>query len=122
METHIAGREFTLTGAIRVHVHRRLGFALGRFSDRIQVVRVMLGDENGPKGGLDKTCRIRVNLRGQNEIVVEQVDSDVYAAIDRAADRVGRTVARQLDRSTAFAPSSAEPARACGPRRNRERK
>ena len=102
METHIVGREFTLTGAIRAHVRRRLGFALGRFSDRIQVVRVMLGDENGPKGGLDKTCRVRVDVRGQGEVIVEQVDSNAYAAIDRAADRVGRTVARQLDRVRTF--------------------
>ncbi len=99
METHIVGREFTLTGAMRAHVHRRLGFALGRFSDRIQRVRVVLGDENGPKGGLDKTCRVRVDLRGLGEVIVEQADSDVYAAIDRAADRVGRTVARQIDRA-----------------------
>lgn len=99
MQISIVAGGFTLTGAIRSVVDRRMRFALGRFSGRIEHVRIALGDENGPKGGLDKTSRVRVGLCGLREVLVEQIDSDIYAAIDRAADRVGRIIARRLDRA-----------------------
>ena len=110
MQIEIVGRGFTLTEGIRAHVDRRMRFALGRLSGRVAHVRVTLGDENGPKGGRDKTCRVKVGLSGLQDVIVEQADLDLYAAIDRAADRVGRTVARRLDRALLLAlPRSGTP-------------
>ncbi len=57
-----------------------------------------LSDENGPRGGEDKRCRVRVGVDGPQDVVVEDVESDLYIAIDRAADRAGRVVARRLER------------------------
>lgn len=37
-------------------------------------------------------------LSGLPEVVVEDVEADLYFAIDRAADRAGRTVMRKLNR------------------------
>ena len=51
---------------LTAHVERRLRFALTRFSGRIGRVNVFLTDQNGPRGGIDKTCRIVVRLRDGN--------------------------------------------------------
>jgi len=76
-----------------------LRFVLTRHSDRIQRVVVRLGDENGPRGGVDRFCRIQVHLLDAPVAVIDDLGADLYAVIDRAADRVGRVVVKHLDRS-----------------------
>ena len=97
MQVHIIGHGFTMTDVIRDHAARRVRFALGRFSGRVTHVRVVLGDENRPTGGLDKTCHVTVRLKDLPEFFAGQIDSDISVAIDRAVDRIDRTVARRLD-------------------------
>jgi putative sigma-54 modulation protein len=80
------------------HIERRLRFALSRFGSRIQKTIVFLQDGNGPKGGIDKVCRILVRTRGCGVMMAAVVDSDWVAAVDRATTRIGRTVARQIER------------------------
>jgi putative sigma-54 modulation protein len=84
--------------AVCDHTRRRLGFALGRFADRITSVWVRLADENGPRGGVDKRCRIEVRGTQKWLVLVDDADTDLHAAIDRAADRVARSVVRTLER------------------------
>ena len=99
MNVDIHGQGFAVTQALADHVRRRLGFVLARHSDRIQRVSVRVGDENGPRGGVDKFCRIQVHLLDAPVAVMDDIGVDLYAVIDRAADRVGRLVVKQLDRS-----------------------
>lgn len=86
------------TEAIRTHVERRVLFAVGRFGGRIEDVSARLGDANGPRGGADKTCRLVATLEGAGQVVVEDADADLYVAVDRATSRLGRTVARAVER------------------------
>jgi hypothetical protein len=80
-------------------LRRRLEFALGRFSARLRQVSARVADVNGPRGGIDKSCVITLHLeRWARPIVIEDVDVDPMVAIDRAADRAGRAVARVLAR------------------------
>lgn len=80
------------------HIERRLRFALTRFGERIDTVYVFLQDRNGPKGGIDKLCRILVKTRGSGLVVAAVADSDWMAAVDRATTRVGQAVSRQVER------------------------
>ncbi len=77
----------------------KLAFELARFAPRVRAVRVLLCDENGPRGGTDKRCVIRVSVPGAPPLLTEQYESDLYVAIDRASDRAGRTLARWLGRT-----------------------
>jgi hypothetical protein len=79
-------------------IDRRLRFALARFGSRIQKTIVFLHDHNGPKGGIDKVCRILVKTQGCGTLVAAIVDSDWNTAVDRATARIGHTVARQIAR------------------------
>ncbi|MDP3798651.1 MAG: HPF/RaiA family ribosome-associated protein [Polaromonas sp.] len=99
MNFDIQSLGFPITAALADHARRRLRFVLTRHSDRIQRVVVRLGDENGPRGGVDKFCRIQVYLSDAPVAVIEDIGPDLYAAIDRAADRVGRVIVKHLDRS-----------------------
>lgn len=97
MRLDIRGRHLTLTPALLDRVTRRLRFALGRFDRSVGRVAVRLGDDNGPRGGVDKSCRVQLRAAGR-PIVIEELDPDMYVAIDHAAERVGRAVERALAR------------------------
>lgn len=98
MRFALTGKNVRLPDDLRTLIERRFDFALGRFSDMVERVDVALADVNGPRGGLDKVCRVNVTMRGLADVSVEQRDSEVPAAATRAADRVGRAVARALER------------------------
>ncbi len=84
---------------LTTHVERRLGFALGRFAPAISSAMVHLSDENGPRGGVDLRCRIRLHGRRLEGLIAEETATSATAAIDGAAEKIGRMVARALDRA-----------------------
>ena len=100
MRLSVSGDRVNVGPRLREYIDRHLYFALGRFGPAIDHVDVRVGDTNGPRGGVDKRCRIVVKLQaaGITSIAIDDVDESLYAAIARATARVGRTVARTLDR------------------------
>ena len=96
MKIQVRARNVELTEVLRTHVARRLGLALGRFAERIEKVMVRFTDADARKGGHEKRCRIDVGLRSRG-LCVEDTDADLFAAVDRATDRVSRSVARALE-------------------------
>lgn len=100
MELDVRGRHLQVSPALRTHLKRRLGFALDKVAHRVASISVRLEDVNGPKGGLDKRCRIRVAGARGGVVVVEEYASDAYVAVDLAAARAGRAVLRSLGRTS----------------------
>ena len=98
MRIDIRGSGFRVTAPLLDHTERRLRFALTRSSDRIKRVVVRLGDSNGPRGGEDKFCRIQVHFEHTPPVLIEDAGADLYAVIDRVAERAGRSVAKRIDR------------------------
>jgi putative sigma-54 modulation protein len=87
-----------LTAETRESLESRLAQALSCFGRRIQKVNAFFSDLNGPKGGVDKLCRVVVHLKRQPTLVIEDRDSELSHLIDRVIDRVGQTAARVLER------------------------
>jgi len=98
MNTNIQARDFSLTDALSVFIRNRINFQFASRSDQIQRIKVRLSDVNGPKGGEDKCCKVTVTLPRLKEIVIEEVQADLYVAISRAMDRASRTVHRRLEK------------------------
>lgn len=99
MQIDIQIRDLTLTEGLRAHVKRRLRFAMGRFQDRGLRIKVRLSDVNGPKGGVDMHCHLQICVGGLPDIFVEDTEANLYAAVNRAVERAGRTLQRQLARN-----------------------
>jgi len=89
---------FDLSEGLRRRVQGRVAQVLSDNSGRISCIRIGLSDINGPRGGVDKRCRVRLVMPGLREVVVDQVELDMYHAIDKALKRVGRAVARRVSR------------------------
>ena len=95
MQIQVRKHNLVMTDALLEHIERRLNFSLGRFGVRLRTVVVNLHDLNGPKGGVDQECKLTMRTSWKSEIVIEERDADVFAAVARAADRAGRAVERQ---------------------------
>ena len=92
-------------------VRKRLEFALGRFTGRVRSLHVTLKDLNGPRGGLDKHCRIAIRLERRGRlIVIDDLDAEPEVAISRAAERASRAVTRAIDAATSWRPLRSAPA------------
>jgi ribosome-associated translation inhibitor RaiA len=107
MQIELQALNFPITDDLREHIHRRLGFALSSRGDQITGIVVRLSDINGPRGGVDKHCQVRITLAGLPEIVIEKTDADLYGAIDRAAHRASLAVSRRLGKRRTKARSPA---------------
>jgi CBS domain-containing protein len=82
----------------RDYMRRKLGMKLGKFIDSIERVSVRLDDVNGPRGGVDKSCRIKMVLSGLPSIFVEKRAPTVGGAFDSALAEAERAVRKSLDR------------------------
>jgi len=102
MKLEIRARHLELTSTLLDLVDRRARYGLSRFGPMIRGVHVTLADVNGPKGGVDKVCRLRLTVQGFGApIIIEQADDRIERALDTALDRAAHTIARQLDRRAA---------------------
>jgi len=103
MHVTIQANGFEMTSALRAYTEHRLAIALGWARAHMRKLAVSLSDINGPRGGIDKQCKIQVQLGRGREVIIENVEADLYVAIDRAVDRADRAVVRQVERSRHFA-------------------
>lgn len=98
LQLRIIGRSGRVTESTREYIRRRVAYALARFESRIQSVTIRLDDLNGPKGGLDKHCRMMAKLQPSGHILAEVTDARVESAIARAADRLSRVLRTEIER------------------------
>ncbi len=82
----------------RDYVRNRLADKLRKHVMSIERVSVRLEDVNGPRGGVDQSCRIKVVLGGLPSVVVESRDAKLSDAIDTAIHSVERAVRRATER------------------------
>ncbi|WP_438006577.1 hypothetical protein WME89_49745 [Sorangium sp. So ce321] len=99
--------------ATRAHVRQSLGAKLGRFAPRIERLTVRFTDVNGPRGGVDVACDVKVVLSGRPSVVYQMRGQAPREAIDRAVPGIVRAVQSALER----APRAASSAPARRPKR-----
>lgn len=71
---------------------------LARLSNRITKVNVTLTDENGPRGGVDKQCRVTIVMPGLGQFTASARHENPLVAVRQAANRARRIVLTKLRR------------------------
>jgi putative sigma-54 modulation protein len=102
MQLDVRIQKIDIFKAVHRYIERRVRFSLSRFGQRIRRVNVRIFDLNGPRGGTDKCCRIAMRLVSSDAVVVQEVNSELFTAIDRAAERAGQKLARKVHRARAL--------------------
>ena len=96
-----------LKDEVREQALSLLRAALDRFVGAVREVRATLHDDNGPKGGVDKRCLIRLRLLPRGEAVISKSAADVLAAVALAAEGAKESVARRIGRRSMRAHAGA---------------
>ena len=98
MEMRITGNNVSVSDALRSYTERRLRAAVAGVARRLEEVEVRLSDINGPRGGVDKLCGIRIVMRRAGVVFVRASGSDAYSTVDKAASRLRSALGRRLGR------------------------
>lgn len=93
MKIQIRPRGITLTRTQRVRLERDLYLLLARFGERIDQVIVQVSD-----GEVEPLTMCQIEVRLKPRILkVEDSDTNVFRAMEHAAQRVARSVSRALE-------------------------
>ena len=79
-------------------VFERMSRQLGKYAAHIERIQVRFGDENGPKGGVDKLCVVHLVLSKLPPVVIEVRSETERQAFDKAAGRAERAVRHSVQR------------------------
>ena len=93
MKIQIRPHGVTLTKTQCVRLERDVDLVLARYGERID--RVVVSVSDGEVEGI-KCCEIEVRLKAQ-VVKVEVADTDLFLALEHAAERVARSVSRAIE-------------------------
>jgi putative sigma-54 modulation protein len=94
MHIHMVANEFWMTPSLREYLESRVRFAFSALRSKTVGISVRLRDLNGPKGGRDMMCQVSVMIPGQPEVVIKDVQENMYTAIDKAVKRAAYRATR----------------------------
>lgn len=99
MKVLMRGVHLSLTDGLKAYVQEHLVSHIERlFDDEAAEIDISLADINGPKGGVDKECRVTVRLPGLSAIHVTETSETLHQAIDASRDRLEKTLKRTLEK------------------------
>ncbi len=99
MKVLLKGVHLQLTPNVKAYVDEHLVARIERFfDDEAAELDIVLADTNGPKGGVDKECRVTLFMPGSAATHVTEASSNLLEAIDLCRDRLERACKRELER------------------------
>lgn len=103
MEIRIQMANLTLTDrermTLRTHIRKRIEHAFGRIRNRIRHVDVYVNDVNGPRGGPDKRCVIKVDTQGTTPVVAHGLDRNLFGLVNLLTTTAMRGTLKRIRRS-----------------------
>lgn len=96
MSTDVNWGNLKLNGRLRHIVLEQLQIFIWRYRAFVMRLRVRFSDVNGPKGGLDKRCRVTAKLRSTGgEITIQSKGMDYREAFQSSFERLIRSLQRE---------------------------
>ena len=95
---HVRVLGVELSDEHRALIQQKLGMKLGKFAQSIERVTVRVSDSNGPRGGVDQICHVKVVLSGLPSVVIERRHAALHAAVDIALRAAEQAVRRSVGR------------------------
>ena len=102
MKTYIYMNDIENNSKLRSFIKDKINISLKRFDYLIKKIEVRITDENGPKGGDDKSCMIYIKTDLFPEIVINGIKADAYASVSRTFLRAKRTLSRRIKQNRSF--------------------
>jgi ribosome-associated translation inhibitor RaiA len=77
-----------MSPALEQHINQQLQSVQTRFGEKLTRIEVYLTDVNGPKGGVNKQCKLEARPRGGDPLMAESLHENAYDAVSGAAKRL----------------------------------
>lgn len=99
MKVLMRGIHLGLTDSLRDYMTQHLVDPIAKYIDsEAAEIDIALADTNGPKGGVDKECRVTVRMPGFSAIHINETAETLFAAIDSVRDRLVNTIKRTVEK------------------------
>jgi putative sigma-54 modulation protein len=100
MKVLMRGVHLSLTDGLKAYVQEHLVDHIERLCDDHEAseIDISLVDINGPKGGVDKECRVTVWMPGLAAVHVTETSETLHQAIDASRDRLENALKRSLEK------------------------
>jgi putative sigma-54 modulation protein len=82
----------------RIKIQKVVSRALDRFNGVIKAVEVKFLDENGPKGGVDKMCTLKVTNNQSGKVIIKSKGISFLQAAHVASGIARNALSRRQDR------------------------
>ena len=102
MQLFINLKNITLNAKQKALIQKRYAFCFSKFSEVVKKVVIYIEDINGPKGGVDKQCKVQVSLRRGDDVIVTEKQSILNKAIEKALQRSSYITMKKLKRKKAI--------------------
>lgn len=100
MQVIVKARHMKLTDALRQYVDDKLVESVRRIFDTPAVkMEVELIDTAHAKSGETHECRVHMTMPAGKDVIIHEVDDNMYKAIDRSHDRMLLQVKRERERA-----------------------
>ena len=76
----------------------RVHFVMRRMTWLVPRAKVLLSDINGPRGGVDKRCKVELKTTHSGTVVITAIAHDWRSALDNALARAARVLVRSWQR------------------------
>ena len=83
-------------------IQRTYEFAFDRFVHAIREVEVWCADINGPRGGIDKACRVQLRLYPRGMLMARSRGSSFVEAARDACEKVRAMLSKKLSKQRSF--------------------
>ena len=90
------GNGVTVSDALEQHLRNELERLDRRFGERITRIEAHFADVNGPKGGVNKQCKLEARPRGLDPLAAEHMSDDIYDAVAGAAQRLEKVLDKRF--------------------------
>ena len=95
---HIRAFGIDVSEETRNHLRKKVSRRFGKFAESIERVSIRFRDVNGPRGGVDQVCHMKVVLKSLPSVVFESRDVSLDGAFSGALTGAERIVRRSLQR------------------------
>jgi putative sigma-54 modulation protein len=85
--------------SLRSHVQQRIERVFARIGKRVRHVDVYLNDVNGPRGGPDKRCVIKVDTHLTEPIVAHGLDRNLFGLVNQLTTTAMHNTIKRIRRS-----------------------
>lgn len=96
MQFNIKSNNLTLNSQLQQEFKQKVRNIFARTRQKISGITVTLSDINGPRGGKDKQCKVKLNLPGAPVILVIAREDNLRKAFSSALSRANQTLKRKL--------------------------